>query len=216
MSSESRAHTGTRRRGRVDYDSSRRDRILHTAMEQFADKGFAAVRIDEIAASAGANKQLIYYYFQSKSDLYESVLEHMVEETSKMWDFLETAPSLEAALWRLSDWSEFSAVWRRLLAWEGLEYGSGDGTIRLEAARTASWSRWVAIVRRAQERGEISADLDHEMFALLLISMSGITTSLPQVAKMVVTHAEPDSKEFQQRYLELITTMVKSVSPERR
>ena len=131
-------------------DSSARARILQAAIEEFAEKGFAAVRIDEIAAAAGANKQLIYYYFHSKAELYDAALEHMVHQTTTMWDSLDSAPSLEAALWRMGEWDEFNARWRRLLAWEGLEYSKRDGPIHLEQARTASWARWVAIVRKAQ------------------------------------------------------------------
>jgi TetR/AcrR family transcriptional regulator len=184
---------------RAANDVTAQSRILQVAIEQFAEKGFAAVRIDEVATAAGANKQLIYYYFRSKAELYDAALEHMVQETTKMWDSLDSAPSLEAALWRLGEWDEFNAHWRRLLAWEGLEYAKRDGAITMEESRTASWSRWVAIVRRAQEREEIAADLDVEMFALCLIALSGVAESLPHVVKMV-TGAEPGSVEFRDRH----------------
>lgn len=179
-------------------EASTRSRILQAAIDEFAEKGFAAVRIDEVAATAGANKQLIYYYFHSKSELYDAALGHMVEQTTKMWDSLESAPSLEAALWRMTEWDDFNARWRRLLAWEGLEYSKRQGAIHLEEARTASWARWVAIVGHAQERGEVAADLDVEMFALSLIALSGISESLPHVAGMVTGEA-PESPEFKDR-----------------
>ncbi len=117
---------------RIDDDGFRRERILLAAVERFADKGFAAVRIDEIAADAEANKQLIYYYFSSKAELYDAVLEHMVTAMAKVWDSLASAPSLEAALWRMQDWDELRTTWCRLLAWEGLEYTGRDRLIHLE------------------------------------------------------------------------------------
>jgi AcrR family transcriptional regulator len=52
-----------------------RSRVLAAAMREFAEHGFNGARIDRIATRAGVNKQLIYYYFGSKADLYVAVLE---------------------------------------------------------------------------------------------------------------------------------------------
>jgi len=49
--------------------------ILAAAEEEFADKGLAGARVDEIAEASGVNKQMIYYYYGSKEDLYLAVLE---------------------------------------------------------------------------------------------------------------------------------------------
>ncbi|HYS42257.1 MAG TPA: helix-turn-helix domain-containing protein, partial [Pseudonocardiaceae bacterium] len=52
-----------------DADRSRR-LLLAAALDEFAAKGFAGARVQEIAARAGVNKQLINYYFDSKEGLY--------------------------------------------------------------------------------------------------------------------------------------------------
>ncbi len=49
--------------------------ILATATKEFADKGLAGARIDEIAAATRTSKRMIYYYFGSKEGLYVAVLE---------------------------------------------------------------------------------------------------------------------------------------------
>lgn len=49
--------------------------ILEVAMTEFAEKGLAGARIDEIAAATQTSKRMIYYYFGSKEDLYLAVLE---------------------------------------------------------------------------------------------------------------------------------------------
>jgi len=49
--------------------------ILTAAREEFGRHGFAGGRVDRIARRAGVNKQLIFYYFQSKQGLYRAVLE---------------------------------------------------------------------------------------------------------------------------------------------
>ncbi|NOZ08076.1 MAG: TetR/AcrR family transcriptional regulator [FCB group bacterium] len=52
-----------------------KDHILAVAEEIFAIKGFAATTTREIAAKSTANKNLIFYYFGSKANLYTSILE---------------------------------------------------------------------------------------------------------------------------------------------
>ena len=49
--------------------------ILEVALAEFAEKGLAGARIDEIAAATQTSKRMIYYYFGSKEGLYLAVLE---------------------------------------------------------------------------------------------------------------------------------------------
>ena len=65
-----RARRGTRRQP----DASR-DAILQAALGEFAQEGLAGARVDAIAASAGVNKALLYYYFHDKETLYGAVLD---------------------------------------------------------------------------------------------------------------------------------------------
>jgi len=57
-----------------DPERTRAD-ILQVATGEFADKGLAGARIDEIAAATRTSKRMIYYYFGSKEGLYVAVLE---------------------------------------------------------------------------------------------------------------------------------------------
>lgn len=54
--------------------------ILAAARAEFATKGLTGARVNVIAARAGVNKQLIYYYFGSKDDLYRVALETVYTE----------------------------------------------------------------------------------------------------------------------------------------
>ncbi len=49
--------------------------IIEVATQEFASKGLAGARIDEIAALTRTSKRMIYYYFGSKEGLYVRVLE---------------------------------------------------------------------------------------------------------------------------------------------
>ena len=57
-----------------------RNAILVAARGEFSAKGLTGARVNEIAARAGVNKQLIYYYFGSKEDLYRTALEVVYTE----------------------------------------------------------------------------------------------------------------------------------------
>jgi TetR/AcrR family transcriptional regulator len=57
-----------------------RQKLLAAARREFAQSGLAGARVDEIAARAGVNKQLVYHYFGDKDALYLAVLEWVYEE----------------------------------------------------------------------------------------------------------------------------------------
>ena len=50
-----------------------REKLLHTALRLFAEKGFERTSIREIAQAAGANVAAIAYYFGDKAGLYRTV-----------------------------------------------------------------------------------------------------------------------------------------------
>ena len=58
-----------------DRASETRARILDAALGEFSTHGLAGARTDRIANSAGVNKALLYYYFESKENLYLAALE---------------------------------------------------------------------------------------------------------------------------------------------
>ena len=57
-----------------DAERTRRA-ILAAATAEFAESGLAGARVDKIADVSGVNKRMLYYYFNSKDDLYLAVLE---------------------------------------------------------------------------------------------------------------------------------------------
>lgn len=48
--------------------------ICAAALDVFADKGFAAAKLDEIARRAGVSKGTLYLYFEDKQDLFRAVV----------------------------------------------------------------------------------------------------------------------------------------------
>lgn len=52
--------------------------IISAAYEVFAEKGFAAAKLDEIAARAGVSKGALYLYFETKQDIFAAVVKDAV------------------------------------------------------------------------------------------------------------------------------------------
>lgn len=75
-------------------------RILSTAVKIFAEKGKHGAVMEEIAAGAGINKAMIYYYFGGREALYRATLTHVlaslmhtVRENLSPQDFDPAAPA---------------------------------------------------------------------------------------------------------------------------
>jgi AcrR family transcriptional regulator len=57
-----------------------RNEILEVATREFAERGYAGARVDEIAARMRTTKRMIYYYFGGKEQLFVAVLERAYAE----------------------------------------------------------------------------------------------------------------------------------------
>lgn len=64
---------------------SARDRILRVAGDLFAERGFDAVSVADIASAADISTGLVYYHFKDKQHLFETVVResvHLLEEVA--------------------------------------------------------------------------------------------------------------------------------------
>jgi len=87
----------------VSRDPERtRQKILAAATEEFARHGLGGARVDRIAARAGTNKRMLYYYFRDKDNLFLAALEGCyahIRAAERALDLEHLAP--QAALARL-------------------------------------------------------------------------------------------------------------------
>jgi AcrR family transcriptional regulator len=85
---------GARWRRRSD---ARPTEILAAALACFTERGFAATRLDEVAARAGVTKGTLYLYFRSKEELFKAVVQQQLVpniERAEAVAAQSTAPSL--------------------------------------------------------------------------------------------------------------------------
>jgi TetR/AcrR family transcriptional regulator len=83
-----------------DRSTETRRRILDAALSEFSANGLAGARTERIAAAAGVNKALLYYYFDSKEKLYLAALEMIAAKVrdSSMAVFLRDGTAGERIL----------------------------------------------------------------------------------------------------------------------
>jgi len=60
---------------RIRNPARNQQRILRAAVAEFSRYGLGGARVDRIAARAGANKRMLYYYYGNKEALFLAVLE---------------------------------------------------------------------------------------------------------------------------------------------
>ena len=63
------------------YQRRKEDRpqeITDAAFAAFAENGYAATRIEEVAKRAGVSKGLMYLYFKTKEELFKAVIRSVV------------------------------------------------------------------------------------------------------------------------------------------
>ncbi len=131
------------REGRTNDPARTMAEILEVATHEFADKGLAGARIDEIAAATRTSKRMIYYYFGSKDGLYLAVLEEAYRRMR----------SIEADL-HLGDLAPVAAL-RRLVEFTYDHHQGNEDFIRLvmnENIQRAQYLRQSRVMRELNVR----------------------------------------------------------------
>lgn len=63
-------------------DPEKKAKIIGAATQVFAQKGYAATRIIDVARTAGIGKGTVYEYFRSKEDLFFSVFQYVMQDAA--------------------------------------------------------------------------------------------------------------------------------------
>ena len=148
---------------RSDRAAETRARILDAALQEFSAHGLAGARTEQIASIAGVNKALLYYYFDSKENLYLAALEMIAAKIRDrtMAVFLrDTSPGerlLRSALEhfdRILTQHEFQAMMQQELI--RMHKGeSGAMPILVKRVFGPAMTMYQALVREGIESGEL-------------------------------------------------------------
>ena len=149
--------------------------LLDAALALFVEKGFAATRVEEVAARAGVSKGTLFLYFPSKEELFKAVVRETLSGRFGEWNQELAAfqgDSVELLQYTMRSW------WERI----GMTTASGITKLVMSEAGTfpeiASFYRHEVIdpgkellkrvLQRGIDRGEFRAmDLDTAVYSLI-------------------------------------------------
>ncbi|WP_327371124.1 TetR family transcriptional regulator [Streptomyces sp. NBC_01217] len=152
-------------------DETRR-KILEAATEEFALHGIAGARVDRITKTAGVNNALLYRYFGSKVELFDTVYSRLVVEVVNAVPM--DATDLPGYAGRLYDYYEARPQVVRLAAWRQLERPEHTlPQVVYDAQREKSDK-----IAEAQKDGLVPATLPAEELRDLMILLSLSNTPL--------------------------------------
>lgn len=139
--------------------------ILDAAFEVFSAKGYAATRLDEVAARAGVGKGTIYLYVSSKQELFEAMIRNSFTSSFDMLEMATMAEglSVEQLISIFLEWFsvEVIATRRREILWLILREANQFPELA-KAHHTLIVSRVLTMLRARSERAVASGEIAHD------------------------------------------------------
>jgi AcrR family transcriptional regulator len=157
-----------------------KDRILEAAFEEFASRGFAGSRVDDIAEKAQCNKALLYQYYGDKESLFRHVLECKM---AGLQTIKENQESFAEAAGEFFDFYAANPWLPRMHMWEALDFG--DAPVPHEAERAQKYDQHIGRMKEAQGAGKVDPALDVRQTLVSLIGIIQIWFAAPQTARMI-------------------------------
>ena len=102
--------------------------LIAAALELFVERGFAATRLEDVAARAGVSKGTLYLYFASKDELFRAVVRHGLVESIEAAEQLarefrggsiDLLEALLRKLWAVLVQSPYSGIPKLIIAEAG-------------------------------------------------------------------------------------------------
>ncbi|MFL6762040.1 MAG: TetR/AcrR family transcriptional regulator [Sphingomicrobium sp.] len=149
--------------------------ICNAALELFAERGFAATRVEDIAARAGISKGTLYLYFKDKQEIFGAVVRNTVAPNIAMIRDSITAVDMPFSLMVYTLLERFIDIAEQLPIGAVAKIVIGESRNFPELARvyhdlviTEAIGAIAELVGTAQAKGEVRPG-DARLFAMTLI-----------------------------------------------
>ena len=192
--------TAARRERRKE---ARPGELIDAALDLFVEKGFAATRVEEVAARAGVSKGTLFLYFPSKDELFKAVVRENISGRFVEWN---------------SEFEGFEGSTADMLCycmnswWERVGMTKVSGLTKLMMSEAGNFPEIAAfyqqeailpghtlirrILQRGMDRGEFrSLDLDYAIYSVVAPMMFMIL-SRHSMGVCVPNHVELDPKRY--------------------
>ena len=168
-------HAGIHKRER--RKQARPQELLDAALTLFVEKGFAATKVEDVAALAGVSKGTLFLYFSSKEDLFKAVIRSNLADHFPVWnqeftDFTGTTATM--VHYAMQSW------------WDRIGNTTASGITKLVTSEASNFPDVVQfyeaevmrpghalfqkILQRGIDRGEFKAfDTDSAVYSLVAV-----------------------------------------------
>lgn len=153
-----------------------RDVILDAAIRCFAEKGYAATTIKDLASEAQVNSALLYYYFADKQTLYRETLRHIAERLSdsagrRLDDELAPDDAIRRFVQQQAEFLIANPHVPRLMLREMLEHTGRHAEGAIVSLIGGVFNTLCDVIRRGQHEGIFRADADPRYAAISTVSL---------------------------------------------
>lgn len=172
-----------------------RTHILKVATRLFARQGFDSTSLQQIADEVGVRKPSLLHHFPSKVELLRGVLDSLFEHwTEVLPRLLEAVTSgrgrFEAITAELVQFFNEDPDRARLVVRELL-----DRPEQMQSRLTQTLTPWVALIadyiRKGQEAGQVSPDVDPEMYIVHIVTLTvSSVAAMPVVGRALSARKE--------------------------
>jgi AcrR family transcriptional regulator len=175
----------------------RREQIMRAGLKIFAQKGLAATKISDIAATANLSYGLVYHYFHDKEELYYTLVERALQGSTRV-----TARALEQPG---SAWERLAGLVAEMVDgirrtpeyfWIVLQVqvteppSSGLQTM-IQRYGQETQDNVVALIRQAQEEGQVISSVDARELAIMLLSiMPGLSLTTTMIGQTSISYTD--------------------------
>lgn len=122
---------------KVEEEQSAKMKILSAARKLFSENGYHGASVNDIVHQAGVNKSLLFYYFNSKENLYHQVFRQILDNLRKRFGHIDSSENdvekrLEATMWAYINHFAESRDVSKIFMRELLGLGPGSPSAVLE------------------------------------------------------------------------------------
>jgi len=197
---------------RRDADRTRQE-ILDVATREFAERGFAGGRVDEIAEQTRTTKRMIYYYYGSKEQLFVAVLERAYAEIRAAEqaidvDHLDSAAAIRRLAELTFDHHESRPDFSRLVAIENIHRAEH---IAGRADFAGQNSPVIELIERILERGYRDGTFRRQIDAVdlhMMISAFCVFRMANRHTFGAIFDRDPADPGLRDRYRQMLGDMV--------
>lgn len=178
-------------------------RIVKSAREIFLNKGFSGTSMSQIAAKAEVTKALLFHYFKTKEDLWQTVKDNilgpiLIEVANDvphdtLEEFLKAVIDLRFNLYSSNPDLVLIMKWQRL----------ESQNIEIQGTKSLPANMWLEILTDLKNRQQINPNLNIDLLQSMIFSLS----SLPFLENWTWLKLEEKVKDYKKMIIKALLNL---------